>query len=659
MSEAKTTKSELLKDSLKSAETKTLKKIKNTLIQVYGHEKAECAYKKMMELFDAKRESETAEESLKVNCGRNALSEDDATLICYANSVASRNGISPLGALKKFYDNHDLKKAFSSTHLLPFFPWDTDRGFSVKDYYEVAEENGTWDDIEELSKSTELMFDFVANHASIRNPIVQKAILAAVLPKDHPKYDEVKKFKDFVFVYTEENKPTDDELSALSRPRAYPALTPFIVFEKDGELLADLENKDHVHVKRGEIDLIGTGYVWTTFSRGKREDGTEKTRQVDLNFLNPLVLVESLKILMFYAEKKARFIRLDAIGYIWKQIGRPSIHEDQCHLLLEVIKDFLSLVTPEVVTVAEVNEAQEMFFRYLGKGDHEQADLVYQFTHFPLAVYGLHTGDASYYKEWLKTIGHVEGRQFVTILGSHDGLGLKPVRGILPESEIERFGDILVDEYKAMPNYAYLPGGKRIVYEACGTPWDLINKSDLDLDTAIKRYKLVVAMGLTVRGIPGIYINGLLGANNYFPEEGLDENRTVNREIFSYNALTETLNDKSSQESRVFEMVKELLAIRRRESAFSLNAKAIIIPEYHNQSIVAAELFSADNMERILCCYNVSSEPQRLTIPKLTSRGTGKWKNLLEPHEERCFDREVIDIELEPYQALWLKKVED
>lgn len=631
----------------------TFEKIHKKLIQIYNEENSEYTLKKLKEIYEDIK-NKPLEKSLSA---RKSLSENDSTLICYADSIASGNGVSPLGALKKFYDNHNLNKAFSSTHLLPFFPWDTDRGFSVMDYYEVAEENGTWDDIKALSESTELMFDFVANHASIRNQIVQKAILASVLPEDHPKYDSVKKYKDFVFVYNDENKPSDEDLSALSRPRAFPALTPFVVFEKDGELLADLEDKDHVHIKRGNIDLIGTGYVWTTFSRGKRDDGTEKTRQVDLNFLNPNVLLEALKILIFYAEKKAKYIRLDAIGYIWKQIGRPSIHEQECHLLLEVMKDFLSVVTPNVITIAEVNEAQEMFFRYLGKGDHEQADLVYQFTHFPLAVYALHTGDASYYKEWLQTIGHVEGRQFVTILGSHDGLGLKPVRGILPERAIERLGNILVEECNAMPNYAYLPGGNKIVYEACGTPWDLINKPDTAIEIALARYKLVVAMGLTVRGIPGVYINGLLGTKNYFPEVGLDENRTVNREIFNYNKLSEVLSDKNSQEFKAFEMLKELLAIRRKEKAFSLNAKSIIIPEYHNNSIVAAELFSADNKERILCCYNVSAENQRLTIPKLSSRGIGKWKNLVEPNEERIFSKEVIDIELEPYKVLWLKKI--
>ena len=76
-----------------------------------------------------------------------------------------------------------------------------------------------------------------------------------------------------------------------------------------------------------------------------------------------------------------------------------------------------------------------------------------------------------------------------------------------------------------MPNYAYLSNGRKIVYEVCSTPWGLINDQEADEPFALKldRYKVVLSLGLTIRGLPAIYINGLLGAKNYFPQEDFNK----------------------------------------------------------------------------------------------------------------------------------------
>ena len=133
---------------------------------------------------------------------------------------------------------------------------------------------------------------------------------------------------------------------------------------------------------------------------------------------------------------------------------------------------------PELVTIAEVNEPQAALLPYLGTDDAAECDLVYQFAHFPLAVHALLGGDGSHYKRWLRTLEPFAGRQFITVLGSHDGMGRKPLLGLLPERDLEWLVDTLVTAHGALPNYARQPGGGRIVYELCATPWSLLNRPD-------------------------------------------------------------------------------------------------------------------------------------------------------------------------------------
>ena len=96
------------------------------------------------------------------------------------------------------------------------------------------------------------------------------------------------------------------------------------------------------------------------------------------------------------------------------------------------------------------------------------------------------------------------------MFGSHDGMGRKPVLGLLPDADLERMVQDLVTGHGALPNYSRQPGGGRIIYELCATPWSLINRTDAGepLQLQVDRYVACVALGLTLRGVPAFYING-------------------------------------------------------------------------------------------------------------------------------------------------------
>lgn len=596
----------------------------------------------------------------KSGCDK-VVSAADIALITYADSIVDGSGSKkPLACLSEFIKKFEINKSMSILHILPFFPWDTDRGFSVKDYYMVNPEYGDWDSINDLAGLMDMMFDFVVNHASVDNPMVQGALISRHLSEDDARCKKYSMYKDFVVAYSSEEKPTEDELSNLARPRPNPVLTPYYVIDVNEKLEAVLgEPTDDLDSKT----VLGSGFVWTTFSRAKNEDGTEATMQVDMNVKSPAFFVEIIKVILFYESKGARYIRLDAIGYLWKKLGSTSLHEKETHLLIEVICDIIGIAVPDVVTIAEVNEPQDKAKEYLGSKDHKEADIIYQFTHFPLAVYAVLAGDARPYIKWIRTLDELNGKQFITVLGSHDGMGLKPVKGFLTDDERNKLAQMLVDDHKALPNHAFLPGGEKIVYEVCATPWNIINPQDSKEsdDLQIKRYLAVVSLGLMLKGIPAFYINGLIGAENYLPDEGLDENRTVNRENLDVDSLFELLGAETSRMGNVLDRISRILTLRASEPVFGSEILETELVEVDNHSVVVYLLKGNKTKDSVLSIVNVSNEVQNIDVrlkKDAVSIGLSSEsvpvKDLISGKKYEMVKQKLV-LKLAPYDVLWLK----
>src|SRR5690606_35016656 len=105
--------------------------------------------------------------------------------------------------------------------------------------------------------------------------------------------------------------------------------------------------------------------------------------QVDLNFKNPAVLLATTRALLFYVEHGAKFIRLDAIAYLWKEIGTPCIHLPQTHQVIQLMRAVLDEVAPDVRLITETNVPHPDNISYFGAGTNE-AQLVYNFALPPL-----------------------------------------------------------------------------------------------------------------------------------------------------------------------------------------------------------------------------------------------------------------------------------
>ena len=260
-------------------------------------------------------------------------------LITYADQLSEPH-VFPLRTLTDFCERY-LSGLVSCIHILPFYPYSSDDGFSVSDYREVNPEFGHWGHIAHLGRTFRLMFDAVINHASVQHEWFQGFL------KDDPAY------RDYFIVVD-----GDPDLSQVVRPRALPLLTEF-----------DMPS--------------GSKKVWTTFSAD----------QVDLNFQNPNVLLEIIDTLLFYVAQGAQLIRLDAIAYLWKEIGTSCIHLPQTHRIIRLFRAVLDIVAPHVLLITETNVPHKDNISYFGNGTDE-AQMVYNFALPPLVLHTMQTGNS-------------------------------------------------------------------------------------------------------------------------------------------------------------------------------------------------------------------------------------------------------------------------
>lgn len=513
--------------------------------------------------------------------------QDDVFLITYGDQFYE-DGETKLTTFNKMYQQF-FSDTFPIVHFLPFFPYSSDDGFSVIDYEQVNPEIGDWADVQVMNRNARLMFDFVCNHMSAKSNWFQGYL------------NNRTSYKDFFI----ESDPSID-LSMVTRPRTSPLLSEFV----------DLDGKIR--------------NIWTTFS----DD------QVDLNFANPKVLLRMIDVLLFYVDQGADFIRLDAVGFLWKKAGTSSIHLPETHKIIQLFRSIVEEVAPGTILITETNVPHQDNISYFGDGTNE-AQMVYQFPLPPLVLHANRTGNTSYLQKWANEIYlPTEEVSFFNFLASHDGIGLNPIRGIIDEAEIL---DLVasIEKEGALVNYKQNPDGSFSPYEINTTYIDaLSNQSDED-ELRLKRFMVAHSILLTIIGIPAVYVQSILGGRNYY--EGVEKtgaNRTINRQKYKASEICDSLLKSGSFRNQVYRELQKLIQLRRSEEAFHPNCAMRVLETNH-------ATFGIVRDEKVYVLHNMSDQAQTISLD------AGTYINLLTKNE--CvIQKEVI---LEPYQFVWLEKI--
>ncbi|CAA0094567.1 Glucosylglycerate phosphorylase [BD1-7 clade bacterium] len=529
---------------------------------------------------------------------QNHWSEADTALITYGDSLL-QDGEIPLNTLHHFLQKY-CEKAISNIHILPFFPFSSDDGFSVINFTQVNDSLGDWPEVQSIAVDYTLMADLVINHCSSRSQW----------------FENFKAGRDPGRNYFFTTSPTSD-LKDVVRPRT-------------SDLLREVQTAD------------GTQWVWCTFSPD----------QVDLNFTEPAVLAEFVGIIRHYLDNGVRWFRLDAVAFLWKIPGTSCLNLPQTHEVVRLLRTLIEYAQNDAVIITETNIPNRENLSYFGNAN--EAHCVYNFSLPPLLVNTLITGSCRYLKQWMMSMPPAQhGTTYFNFIASHDGIGLRPAEGLLEESELDNFINTM-QNFGGRISWRAIDGGRNKPYEINIALFDALQGTDKGPDRfGIERFVCAHAIMLGLEGIPAIYIHSLLGTgNDYEKLANTSHNRAINRHQWDFNALEKQLQSEHSHHHKVFHRLKKLLEIRQSQAAFHPNATQFTL--HLGEAVFGYWRQSQDRRQSIFCVYNVSDQAQSLALSDLNLIATDTWHDLMTGN---ALDDMNQTIALSPYQSLWISNI--
>jgi glycosidase len=579
---------------------KARRKMQDDLAFLYGPETATAIWPQFAAALDTfRRKQPTLTHPTSPPDQR--LTEQDVVLITYGDQIQTL-GEPPLRTLNATLAEL-IGDSINTIHILPFYPYSSDDGFSVIDYKQVNPPWGDWGDVQRLGRRFRLMFDGVINHISQHS-----AWFEAFKRGEAP-------FANFFVVMA-----PDVDLSAVVRPRTLPLLTPVTTTD-------------------------GVKHVWTTFSAD----------QIDLNYGEPELLLAILDVLLFYVSQGARLIRLDAIGFMWKEPGTSCIHLPQTHRIIQLLRAALDDVAPDVILVTETNVPHAENISYFGDG-YDEAQMVYNFTLPPLTLYTFMTGDATHLSTWAATL-HTPSPQttFFNFMASHDGVGLRPLEGILPQAAMQQMAERVL-AHDGRVNYRTAADGAAVPYELNIVYFDALNdpQAGEPVATQVARFMASQAILLSLPGVPGIYVHSLFGSRNWragVAQTG--QNRTINRRKFQRDELLAQLADAASIPHQVFARYRHLIRVRTGTPAFHPNGAMTVLDL--GPALFAHLRTAPDGGTRVLCIHNVTNAAQPATVLLGKTYAGVRLTELITGAAVTADSAGRVALTLPPYGVLWLR----
>ena len=509
-------------------------------------------------------------------------------------------GKPPLVLLNDFLTRH-VGDAISAVHILPFFPYTSDDGFAVIDYYRVNSTLGDWHHVRRIAENYRLMADLVLNHVS----------------SSHAWMVQFRQSQAPGAAYIRTASPEDD-LSAVVRPRSHP-------------LLNAVET------------TTGVRHVWCTFSHD----------QVDVDFSNPDLLVEYIAILRFLIDQGVRIVRLDAVAFIWKEPGTTCIHLPQAHEIVRLMRTLCDHCEDEITLITETNVPNRENLTYFG--NRNEAHAIYNFSLPPLLLHTLLSRSSASLNRWLMSMPPVQlGCAYLNFTASHDGIGLRPLEGLLSQEELLQMIEAITG-FGGLLSMRKTANGDDHPYEMNIALFDALQGTlDGPDDYRVERFICSQVVMLSLQGIPAIYIHSLLATpNNTEGVARTSHNRTINRAQLDYAALETSLADSDDVRHGVFCRLLSLLRLRARQPAFHPNAMQSVLQL--GDGLFGVERISLDQRQTIFAIASVSDQPQRLNTVALDLPPGSVWTDLLSGESR---DSSPAEIELLPYQCLWLSSIQ-
>lgn len=540
---------------------------------------------------------------------------DMVGMMVYAQQFAKN-----LTGIKEHLD-HLKKLHIRYLHLMPLLKMPegrNDGGYAVSDFRQVDERIGTIKQLSELSElcrknRISLCLDFVINHTSDEHEWAMRA------KKGEREYQERYLCFDNYDIPAEYEKTT---------PQVFPNTEP-------GNFIYDEEMGKH---------------VLSTFH----------SYQWDLNYRNPAVFNEMAANLLFLANTGIEIFRIDAVPYIWKQLGTTSRNLPQVHSIMRMLRILCKIVCPAVAFKGEVVMAPHEVAPYFGSVEKPECDILYNVTTMVCVWNSLATRDVTLLKWQMDAMDALPREYtFVNYVRCHDDIGWG-----LDEGGIRAQGFDPLEHKKFL--YHFYAGdypesfarGRLYNYDpvsqdarSCGTcaslcgmekAWWENNPQDMEL--AIRRHIMIHAYIASLGGIPVIYSGDEIAQlNDYSYEQDAEKNddsRFLHRGEFSWEDAA-LIQKPQSRQAKVYIALQKILKVRGEHAVFDADAWEHTW-ETFDKSVLAFE--RRKGAERFVGIYNFSEYEKELSL--------GFDETFTE-----LFSGQTISgsgLSLEPYEYLWL-----
>lgn len=522
-------------------------------------------------------------------------------------------------------------------HVMPILdcpPEHSDGGYAVRDFHKVDARYGSNADVEALAGTLKkrdmlLVLDVVVNHTSDEHEWAKRARCGE------------KKYQDYYFVFDDREIPDSYE---ESMPEIFPVNAP-------GNFTWDEE--------------MGK-WVMTVFNN----------YQWDLNYRNPEVLIEMIDIILFWANKGADILRLDAVAFLWKKIGRTCQNEREAHLLLQLMKDCCQVTAPGVLFIAEAIVAPSEVTKYFGEDaiNAKECEIAYNATFMALLWDAVATKNAKLISLGLKNLPQkLERATWLNYVRCHDDIGLgfddTDVRLAGYDPVLHR--RFLIDYYtgkfatspaRGMPFGENLKtGDARIsgsLASLVGLQSALETNDEQAIENGIKTIMLLHAMILSFGGIPLLYYGDAIGTLNsleYLADSSKrDDNRWINRSHFDWQKAA-LRRQTGTVEQRIFSALQRMIEVRKETTAFA---------DFDNRQFLTLDnlnllaFYRTDpkhSRHRVLVVTNFNTEVQYLPIGVLKPYGFFEQEGGM---KELCSGSRIAiendAIAIQPLSCYWL-----
>jgi sucrose phosphorylase len=368
---------------------------------------------------------------------------------------------------------------------------------------------------------------------------------------------------------------------------------------------------------------------------------------VDLNWRSAEVLLGFARLMQRMARHGVRWIRLDAVGFVWKEPHTSCIHLPQAHQLVRVLRLLLNQVGPDGVVVTETNVPEQENLSYLRSGD--EAHLAYNFPLPPLLLEASVSGRADLLNAWLSRWPDLPPQTgLLNFTACHDGVGLRPLEGLMPQ---KRLLQLLIgcEQRGGLVSHRMLSSGEEVPYEINISWWSAMADGGID-PTYLQRERFLLTqlLILALPGVPAFYLPALLAAPNdltRFRRTG--HRRDLNRPQFTAQALERRLADPDSDVFGLLPVLRRALAERAVHPALHPDAPMTVLSADRSDCVI---LRRSRGGETLVAVHNITAARLSFRLRGLGGDLNQPWADCLsghvfEPHQSHS---------LEPYAVHWL-----